>query len=63
MESNTNRTVKGSNGKLYRDKQDNYRSYFLRMYLYIAHIWKMVIKDNGKGILSLSILNSSTRKK
>ena len=24
------------------DKQDNYRSYFLRMYLYIAHICKMV---------------------
>ena len=42
MESARNKTVKGSNGNLYRDKQDNYRSYFLRMYLYIAHIWKMV---------------------
>jgi hypothetical protein len=41
MESGRNKTVKGNNGKLYRDKQDNYRSYFLRMYLYIAHIWKM----------------------
>ena len=33
---------KGYNGKVYRDKQANYRSYFLRMYLKIAHIWKMV---------------------
>ena len=32
------------------DKQANYRSYFLRMYLYIAHIWKMVIKNNVKRI-------------
>ena len=61
MESGRNKTVKGNNGKLYRDKQDNYRSYFLRMYLIITQVWKMV-KANRLNATNPSTTSSPWKK-